>query len=55
MEDLMKKKCEEYEVPFDILTDEEKARVREEIEDEQKGLTVSDTILESPEIALRLG
>lgn len=53
MEDLMKKKCEEYEISFDVLTDEEKSRLRKEIEAEQKGLTVSDSVLDDPEIVYR--
>ena len=53
MEDLMKQKCEEYEISFDVLTDEEKAKLRKEIEAEQKGLTVSDSVLDDPEIVYR--
>ena len=53
MEELMRKKCEEYEIPFEVLTDEEKAKLREEIEVEQKGFTVSDSILDNPDIMAR--
>ena len=53
MEELMRKKCEEYEIPFDVLTDEEKAILREEVEDEQKGLAIADSILDNPEIMER--
>lgn len=53
MEELMKQKCEEYEISFDVLTDEEKAKLRKEIEAEQKGLTVSDSVLDDPEIVYR--
>lgn len=53
MEELMRKKCEEYEIPFEVLTDEEKAILREEVEDEQKGLTVADSILDNPDIMAR--
>lgn len=49
----MKKKCEEYDISFDVLTDEEKAKLREEIEAEQKGLTVPDSVLDDPEIVYR--
>ena len=53
MEELRRKKCEEYEIPFEVLTDEEKAILREEVEDEQKGLTVADSILDNPDIMAR--
>lgn len=53
MEELMRKKCEEYEISFDVLTDEEKAKLRKEVEAEQNGLTVSDSILDDPDIAVR--
>lgn len=53
MEELMKAKCEEYNISLDVLTDEEKARLRKEIEDEQNGLMVSDSVLDDPEIACR--
>ena len=53
MEELMKKKCEEYDISFDVLTDEEKAKLREAIEAEQKGLTVPDSVLDDPEIVYR--
>jgi hypothetical protein len=53
MEELMRKKCEEYDISFDVLTDEEKAKLREEIEAEQQGFAISDSVLDDPEIAVR--
>lgn len=53
MEELMKKKCKEYGIPFDVLTASEKEQLREEIETEQKGFMVADSILNDPEIGIR--
>ena len=53
MEDLMKAKCEKYGIPFDVLNDDEKAKLREEIEAEQSGMVVCDSILDDPEIGIR--
>lgn len=53
MEELMKQKCEKYHVSFDVLTDEEKELLRREIEYEQKGMTVCDSVLDNPDIGIR--
>lgn len=53
MEELMKKKCEEYGISFDVLTDNEKSALREEIESEKDGMMVLDSILDDPEIMAR--
>ena len=44
MEDLMKKKCEKYGIPFEVLTEDERAKLREEIEAEKQGMAVCDSI-----------
>ena len=53
MEEQIRKKCKEYGISFDVLTDEEKAELREETEAEQQGLTITDSILDNPDIAAR--
>lgn len=53
MEELMKKKCEEYGYQLDWLTAKEKAELQKEIEAEQRGENVLDSVLDNPEIHLR--
>ena len=53
MEDLMKKKCEKYGIPFEVLTEDERKKLREEIEAEKQGMAVCDSILDDPEIGIR--
>ena len=53
MEELIREKCEDYGIDPNILTEEEKAQLREEIEMEQNGKFVLDSILDSPEIKFR--
>lgn len=53
MEDMIREKCEDYGIDPDILTEEEKAQLREEIENEQKGIPIVDSILDSPDIQFR--
>lgn len=53
MEDLMKKRCEEYGYDISWLTEKEKDELRKEIEAEQKGVTILDSVLDNPEIHLR--
>ena len=50
MEELMRKRCEEFGGSLDVLTDEEKAKLREEIEAEQNGKSVLDSVLDDPDI-----
>ena len=49
----MKKKCEERGVSFDVLTDDEKKHLQKEIEAEQKGMFVADSVLDDPDIFTR--
>jgi len=53
MEELMIKKCEEHNVSFDTLTDSEKEILRHEIEMEQQGKKVLDSVLDDIEIRIR--
>ena len=54
MEELMRKRCEEYGISLDVLTDKEKAKLREEIEAEQSGKLVLDSVLDDPDIYGRM-
>ena len=54
MEELMRKRCEEFGVSLDVLTDKEKAKLREEIEAEQNGKSVLDSVLDDPDIFGRM-
>ena len=53
MEELIRKKCEEYDLTPDLLTPDELAELREEIEAEQKGEEIRDSILDNPEFQSR--
>jgi hypothetical protein len=53
MEELIREKCEDYGIDPDILTAEEKTQLQQEIEDEQNGKVVVDSILDSPDIRFR--
>lgn len=53
MEELMRKKCEEYGYELEWLTAKEKAALQKEIEAAQRGETVLDSVLDNPEIHLR--
>lgn len=53
MEELIRKKCEEYDLTPDLLTPDELAELREEIEREQNGEEFRDSVLDNPEFQSR--
>ena len=53
MEEIIKQKCEEYDITPDLLTPQELAELRKEIEAEQRGERVMDSVLDNPEIQIR--
>ena len=53
MENLIKEKCELYGVDPSVLTENELAALKKEIEEEKKGLRILDSILDNPEIRYR--
>ena len=53
MDELIKQKCAEYGYQLDWLTAKEKAELQKEIEAEQRGENVLDSVLDNPEIHLR--
>ena len=53
MDELIKKKCEEYDLTPDLLTPQELAELKEEIAEEQKGNQLRDSILDNPELQQR--
>lgn len=53
MDELIRKKCEEYDLTPDLLTPDELAVLREEIEREQNGEEFRDSVLDNPEFQSR--
>jgi hypothetical protein len=53
MEEKIKIKCEEFDIDPNVLTEEEKAQLIQEIKAEEKGNVVLDGILSNPEIRRR--
>jgi hypothetical protein len=53
MDELIKKKCEEYDLTPDLLTPQELAELKEEIAEEQNGNQLRDSILDKPELQQR--
>lgn len=53
MEDLINTKCKEYDISPDVLTSEEKRLLRQEIEAEQRGEPLQDSVLDDPDIRYR--
>jgi hypothetical protein len=53
MEELIRKKCEEYDLTPDLLTPDELEELREEIKEEQRSGSVRDSILDNPEFQSR--
>jgi len=53
MEELIRKKCEEYDLTPDLLTPQEIEALKEEIRAEQKGGQMLDSILDNPEFQSR--
>ena len=53
MDELIRKKCEEYDLTPDLLTPQEIEALKEEIRAEQKGGQMLDSILDNPEFQSR--
>ena len=53
MEEKIRKKCKMYGVDYDVLTEQEIAEVRNEIEMEERGCSISDSILSNPKLLFR--
>lgn len=53
MDELIRKKCEEYDLTPDLLTPDELEDLRSEIEREQKGEQLLDSVLDNPELQSR--
>ena len=53
MEELIRKKCAEYDLTPEILTPEELEALKEEIQEEQKGEIYVDSILDNPDFQSR--
>lgn len=53
MDELIKKKCEEYDLTPDLLTPQELAELKKEIAEEQNGNQLRDSILDKPELQQR--
>lgn len=53
MDELIRKKCEEYDLTPDILTPEEIEALKKEIEMEQRGEKFLDSVLDNPELQTR--
>ena len=53
MEEFIKDKCDLYGISPSVLTDQERAELIAEIQVEQQGKTVLDSVLDNPEIRYR--
>jgi len=53
MDELIRKKCEEYDLTPDLLTPDELEDLRREIEREQNGEELLDSVLDNPELQSR--
>ena len=53
MEELIRKKCEEYDLTPDLLTPQEISALEDEIRAEQRGENLRDSILDNPEFQSR--
>lgn len=53
MEGLIKQKCAEYDITPDVLTPEELETLKKEIEAEQRGELICDSILDDPSVFSR--
>ena len=53
MEEKIRKKCKMYGVDYNVLTEQEIAEVRKEIEMEERGSSMSDSILSNPKLLFR--
>lgn len=53
IEELIKQRCAEYDITPDILTPEELETLKQEIEAEQRGEMLLDSILDDPAVFSR--
>ena len=53
MEEKIKEKCKLHGVDYDVLTEQEIDEVRKEIEIEERGGSISDSILSNPKLLFR--
>ena len=53
MEELISQKCAEYGITPDVLTPEELEQLKREIEAEQRGEYILDSILDDPNVFCR--
>ena len=53
IEELIKERCAEYDITPDILTPEELETLKQEIEAEQRGEMLLDSILDDPAVFSR--
>ena len=53
IEELIKERCAEYDITPDILTPEELETLKKEIETEQRGEYILDSILDDPAVFSR--
>lgn len=53
IDELIKQRCAEYEITPDILTPEELAQLKEELEAEQRGEHILDSVLDDPAVFSR--
>lgn len=53
MDELIRKKCEEYDLTPDLLTPQELEALKKEIAEEQKGKVFEDSVLDNPEFQSR--
>ena len=53
MEELIKQKCAEYDITPDVLTPEELEQLKREIEAEQRGEYILDSVLYNPDVFCR--
>lgn len=53
IDELIKQKCEDYDISPSVLTPEELATLKEEIEAEQRGEMVLDSVLFDPNVFSR--
>ena len=53
MDELIKQKCAEYDITPDVLTPEELEQLKKEIEAEQRGEYILDSVLDDPNVFSR--
>ena len=53
MEEKIKQKCDKYGISPEILTEREMALLRKEIEKQESGIAVLDSVLDDPDIHQR--